>query len=101
MTVQFFNLYVLFLGSDDLIMAWGENMVTLWNVEYGYIIATVQIIETMPLSSPLHVKCDRVILLLLLNNFSLIWNVQRFLLMVEADFIEHVHLLFGLPDFKN
>lgn len=49
-------------GSDDLVVGWGENMVTLWNLEFGYVIATVEILENFPLSSPLWVKCDRVIL---------------------------------------
>lgn len=52
------NLYN--LGCADLVLGWGANKVTVWNLEYGYVTATVEILESVPLNSPLSVKCDRV-----------------------------------------
>lgn len=52
---------------DDLIMGCGENYITIWNIEFGYIVATINISEvTSPpaISDPdtLWVKCDRVLI---------------------------------------
>ncbi|KAG5878226.1 hypothetical protein JTB14_020803 [Gonioctena quinquepunctata] len=44
---------------DNLIMGCGENKITLWNVEFGYIIATVELTEIKSPLSTLWVKCDR------------------------------------------
>jgi hypothetical protein len=41
-------------------MGCGENKITLWNIEYGYIVATVELSNIKSPLSTLWVKCDRV-----------------------------------------
>lgn len=59
-------------------------MVTLWNLEYGYVIATVEILETIPLSSPLCVKCDRVSVAQIQSKSTrLIYIFKGFLFLIQ------------------
>jgi hypothetical protein len=44
---------------DNLVMGCGENKITLWNIEYGYIVATVELSNIKSPLSTLWVKCDR------------------------------------------
>ncbi|CAG9865118.1 unnamed protein product [Phyllotreta striolata] len=44
---------------DDLIMGCGENKITLWNIEFGHIIATIELNDIKTPLSTLWVKCDR------------------------------------------
>ncbi|KAJ3645587.1 hypothetical protein Zmor_023230 [Zophobas morio] len=44
---------------DSLVMGCGENKVTLWNVEYGYIVATIEMSNIKSPLSTLWVNCDR------------------------------------------
>lgn len=41
-------------------MGFGESKVTLWNIEYGYVIATIELANIKLPISTLWVKCDRV-----------------------------------------
>nr|CAI5868458.1 unnamed protein product [Callosobruchus analis] len=44
---------------ENLIMGCGENKISLWNVEHGYKIATIELSEIKTPLSTLWVKCDR------------------------------------------
>lgn len=47
---------------DELLMGCGENKVTLWNIEYGYIVATIELQDIKLSLNTLWAKCDRGIL---------------------------------------
>ncbi|RZC34992.1 uncharacterized protein BDFB_004301 [Asbolus verrucosus] len=47
------------LDCDNLVMGCGENKITLWNVEYGYVVATIELSNIKSPLSTLWVKCDR------------------------------------------
>ncbi|XP_018569089.1 uncharacterized protein LOC108909276 [Anoplophora glabripennis] len=68
---------------DDVIMGCGENKITLWNVEYGYIIATVVLSEIKSPLSTLWVKCDRGFL------FALQQCVDRELRLIAINGLNH------------
>lgn len=70
-------------GFDDLIMGCGENKVTLWNVEFGHIIATIELNEIKTPLSTLWVKCDRGFL------FALQQCVDRELRLIAINGINH------------
>lgn len=65
------NFYFYNLGSDNLIMGCGEKKITLWNVEYGHKIATIELSHIGPRLSTLWAKCDRVSIYLN-SQFSII-----------------------------
>ncbi|KAF7266599.1 hypothetical protein GWI33_020102 [Rhynchophorus ferrugineus] len=44
---------------DNVIAGCGENKITLWNMDYGYVVATVEMSEIKSPLSTLWVKCDR------------------------------------------
>lgn len=46
-------------GCDSLIMGCGENKITLWNIDHGYVMATIEMSEIKSPLSTLWVKCDR------------------------------------------
>lgn len=41
-------------------MGFGETKTTLWNLEYGYVVATIDICDIKPQPETLWVKCERV-----------------------------------------
>lgn len=51
---------IFILDCDNLIMGCGENKITLWNLEHGYIIATIKLTDIKTSLGTLWVKCDRV-----------------------------------------
>lgn len=48
------------LGCDTLVMGCGENKITLWNLDRGYVLATIEMLDIKSPLSTLWVKCDRV-----------------------------------------
>ncbi|XP_056629611.1 putative leucine-rich repeat-containing protein DDB_G0290503 [Diorhabda sublineata] len=68
---------------DDLIMGCGENKITLWNIEFGHIIATIELNEIKTPLSTLWVKCDRGFL------FALQQCVDRELRLIAINGINH------------
>ncbi|XP_066247006.1 uncharacterized protein [Euwallacea similis] len=46
-------------GSDALIMGCGENKIILWDVDSGYVTATIEMLDIKTPFSMLWVKCDR------------------------------------------
>ncbi|KAJ8951585.1 hypothetical protein NQ318_020462 [Aromia moschata] len=68
---------------DNLIMGCGENKITLWNVEYGYIVATVELTEIKSPLCTLWVKSDRGFL------FALQQCVDRELRLIAINGINH------------
>ncbi|XP_050298677.1 uncharacterized protein LOC126737715 [Anthonomus grandis grandis] len=46
-------------GCETLIMGSGENRITLWNIEHGYVAATIEMSELRSPLATLWVKCDR------------------------------------------
>ncbi|XP_044253794.1 uncharacterized protein LOC123004524 [Tribolium madens] len=44
---------------DSLVMGCGENKITLWNIEYGYIVASIELSNIKSLLCTHWVKCDR------------------------------------------
>ncbi|CAG9817597.1 unnamed protein product [Phaedon cochleariae] len=68
---------------DSLIMGCGENKITLWNVEFGYIVATIELSEIKSPLSTLWVKCDRGFL------FALQQCVDRELRLVAINGMNH------------
>lgn len=44
---------------DDIVAGYGENKITLWNIDYGYVVATIEMTEIKSALSTLWVKCDR------------------------------------------
>ncbi|KAJ8963880.1 hypothetical protein NQ314_005316 [Rhamnusium bicolor] len=63
---------------DNLIMGCGENKITLWNVEYGYIVATIELSEIKsPLSTLLRGVCiDNGLLLSFYDQGILCWKAE-------------------------
>ncbi|XP_072382846.1 uncharacterized protein [Diabrotica undecimpunctata] len=68
---------------DDLIMGCGENKITLWNIQFGNIIATIELNDIKTPLSTLWVKCDRGFL------FALQQCVDRELRLVAINGINH------------
>lgn len=57
-------------GCDTLVMGCGENKITLWNLDRGYVLATIEMLDIKSPLSTLWVKCDRVSLRQSVSNFS-------------------------------
>ncbi|XP_028140443.2 uncharacterized protein LOC114334576 [Diabrotica virgifera virgifera] len=68
---------------DDLIMGCGENKISLWNLQFGNIIATIELNDIKTPLSTLWVKCDRGFL------FALQQCVDRELRLVAINGINH------------
>ncbi|KAJ8923359.1 hypothetical protein NQ315_001917 [Exocentrus adspersus] len=68
---------------DNLIMGCGENKITLWNLDYGYTVATIVLAEIKSPLSTLWVKCDRGFL------FALQQCVDRELRLIAINGINH------------
>nr|CAH7752693.1 unnamed protein product [Callosobruchus chinensis] len=70
---------------ENLIMGCGENKITLWNVEHGYKIATIELSEIKTPLSTLWVKCDRVIISFAIKDSSFIipTHLQGFLFALQ------------------
>ncbi|XP_045476864.1 putative histone-lysine N-methyltransferase 1 [Harmonia axyridis] len=50
---------------EELLMGCGENAITLWNIEHGYIVSTIKLNDIKLSLSTLWAKCDRGILFIL------------------------------------
>ncbi|XP_060522562.1 uncharacterized protein LOC132699717 [Cylas formicarius] len=68
---------------DGLVMGCGENKITLWNLEYGYVVATIAMTEIKSPLCTLWVKSDRGFL------FTLQQCVDRELRLVAINGINH------------
>lgn len=49
-----------FLDCDTLIMGCGNGKVTLCNIEFGYVVATIDLVQIIPQPRILWARCDRV-----------------------------------------
>lgn len=67
-------------------MGCGENKITLWNLDRGYVLATIEMLDIKSPLSTLWVKCDRVSLRQSVSNFSFFFNSLWFVLGVFIHF---------------
>ncbi|KAF2901412.1 hypothetical protein ILUMI_04774 [Ignelater luminosus] len=71
---------------DTLILGCGEAKITLWNLEHGYIVATIDLMEIHPRPHAVWAKCDRgflftihqsddnILQLIAINSFDSTWK---------------------------
>ncbi|XP_018330592.1 uncharacterized protein DDB_G0283697-like isoform X1 [Agrilus planipennis] len=74
---------------DTLIMGCGEQKITLWNVEYGFVVATIDLLGFNEIPQTLWTKCDRGFLFVLqqfsdtslkliaINGINYTWKLLR------------------------
>ncbi|GJQ80905.1 hypothetical protein Trydic_g4722 [Trypoxylus dichotomus] len=69
---------------NTMVMGFGEEQVTLWNLEYGYVVATIEIKSVSANPRCVWIKCDRGFLFLLQYH-----QLERLLVLIAINGITH------------
>lgn len=65
-------------------MGFGDNKATIWNIEYGYVVATININDIKPQPDTVWVKCERVRI-----SSSMIWFKMFYLFHSRAIYLPY------------